>query len=287
MNLKQHPLSALFPSMPDEEIQALADDIKAHGQYDAIVLYEGQVLDGWHRYLACKLAGVNPRTIIFKGKDPRTYVRSHNSRRRHMTASQRAFTEVRLVDWAPEGKPVTSENKLVTTEAKMAEEAQVSISTIAQAKKVEADGAEFLKEAVKEGEISVSQAAAIADKPKREQAKAVREAKEPKPKKEKPVEEEDDESMSAASMGRALAECEAERVALQAIVESLQADDLSKELVKWQQKYAKLEGRLALAIKQKEEADKQARYSSGMLAKIRAALKVQTNGEILQAIRNG
>ena len=56
---EQHPLSAAFPAMPEVDLEALAEDIKAHGQREPGLLHEGMVLDGWHRYLACEKAGVS------------------------------------------------------------------------------------------------------------------------------------------------------------------------------------------------------------------------------------
>jgi len=84
--MKQHALSSIFPALPDEELQSLAADIKAHGLHSTIVLYKGDVLDGWHRYQACKIAKVNPRTIDYKGSDPVAFVRSANWHRRHLSA---------------------------------------------------------------------------------------------------------------------------------------------------------------------------------------------------------
>jgi hypothetical protein len=46
--------------MPEGEIQKLADDIKANGLKNHIILLEDKVLDGRNRLLACKLAGVSP-----------------------------------------------------------------------------------------------------------------------------------------------------------------------------------------------------------------------------------
>ena len=69
MNLRQHPLSAIFPALPDDELKALAADIKAHGLRSQIVLYKGEVLDGWHRYRACEMVGVKPRTIDYNGSE--------------------------------------------------------------------------------------------------------------------------------------------------------------------------------------------------------------------------
>jgi hypothetical protein len=75
--LEQHPLSAAFPSMPENEIAALALDIESHGQREPGITLDGMVLDGWHRYLACHRLGVQ-----FKAKAIR---RRRSGRLRHLT----------------------------------------------------------------------------------------------------------------------------------------------------------------------------------------------------------
>jgi len=87
-----HPAADLFPMLAPEELQALADDIKEKGQLEAIVLYDGQVLDGRNRLAACELAGVEPRTITmgFRAGEigPTEWVISKNLHRRQLTKSQ-------------------------------------------------------------------------------------------------------------------------------------------------------------------------------------------------------
>jgi ParB-like chromosome segregation protein Spo0J len=56
--LQPHPLAALFPELPPEELTELARDIKARGQLEPIIVYKGLILDGRNRYLACQKAGV-------------------------------------------------------------------------------------------------------------------------------------------------------------------------------------------------------------------------------------
>jgi hypothetical protein len=175
MTFKQHELSALYPSMPDEELSALADNIKAHGLHDSIVLYQGKVLDGWHRYQACRMVGVNPRTIDFRGKDPASYVESKNDYRRHSTASQRALTKVGLAEWRGRGKPsLNPQDCGIKTTAEMATDAHVSPRSIEHAKVVHEQGSEALKDAVMQGDVGIEKAAAIAKTiPKRAQMAAV------------------------------------------------------------------------------------------------------------------
>jgi hypothetical protein len=59
-----HPLAEMFPLI---ELAELAEDIKAHGLRERIVMYHGQVLDGRNRVLACVQAGVS---IDFMGQSP-------------------------------------------------------------------------------------------------------------------------------------------------------------------------------------------------------------------------
>jgi hypothetical protein len=84
-----------------EELQALADDIKEKGQLEAIVLYDGQVLDGRNRLAACELAGVEPRTITmgFRAGEigPTEWVISKNLHRRQLTASQAAMVAIKAL----------------------------------------------------------------------------------------------------------------------------------------------------------------------------------------------
>jgi hypothetical protein len=74
--LKQHALSAAFPAMHAEDLSSLTDDIAVNGLRQRIVLFEGQVLDGWHRLSACGAAGVPPEFVEFEGDDPVAFVTS-------------------------------------------------------------------------------------------------------------------------------------------------------------------------------------------------------------------
>jgi hypothetical protein len=98
MSWSIHPAAELFPMLAAAELQALADDIKANGQIDPVVIYEGQVLDGRNRLAACELAGVEPRTIemVFKacGIGPTEWVISKNLHRRQLSKSQAAAVAV-------------------------------------------------------------------------------------------------------------------------------------------------------------------------------------------------
>ena len=69
MKYTQHPLSASWSAMDEEAFKALIDDIDANGVRNPIVLYEGKILDGWHRYRACAELNVKkPPMIEYDGK---------------------------------------------------------------------------------------------------------------------------------------------------------------------------------------------------------------------------
>ena len=107
MKYKQHPLSAAFPGLGEEEFRALTDDIDANGVREKIVIYDGMILDGWHRYSACmELSVKKPPMIEYEGDDPVGFVLSKNLHRRHLDASQRAFAIAQLSEWQEKsGRP--------------------------------------------------------------------------------------------------------------------------------------------------------------------------------------
>ncbi len=65
--LSLHPACKLFPQLPKDELKALAADIKANGLQNSIVLYEGKILDGRNRWLACRIAKVKPTFVQWNG----------------------------------------------------------------------------------------------------------------------------------------------------------------------------------------------------------------------------
>lgn len=288
IRLEQHPLSAAFPSMPDEDLKALAADIAAHGLYSPITLLDGQVLDGWHRYRACLEAKMKPRFGEFSGDDPVSFVRSVNWHRRHLTASQRAAVIVDLKKWKPVGSNqhggAAPGADPAATNAEMAKEADVSERTVRQAKTVAANGTEKLKQDVKDGKISVKEAAKVAALPKREQAKAIAESKAVFKREPAPEKQPDPADDFAPDLVAELERADKEIRSLQALVDSLQSPDLAKEVVTWRDKFFQLEGRLQQCMTTGAEAQRQAKYQGELLAKIRKVLRVEANGQILPAL---
>lgn len=191
--MRQHPLSAAFPSMPESEFRELILDIEQHGLRHPIILFDGMILDGWHRYQACQEAGVKPKFEDLGPIDPVAYVISSNMHRRHLTGSQRAAAVVACAEWAPEGRPAKNPEpgSGLMTESDMAKAADVSDRTIRNAKRAHEAG---LGEAVKEGKVTAKEAAQVAKLPE-DQRQAALEA--PKAPKAKPEPHEDVEALKA------------------------------------------------------------------------------------------
>jgi hypothetical protein len=90
----QHPLSKRYPPMSDEQFEGLIHSIHANGIREPIMLFEGKVLDGWHRYTAGKEASHPFKPEDFKQFDgtyeqAKAYVDDKNAHRRHLTTAQK------------------------------------------------------------------------------------------------------------------------------------------------------------------------------------------------------
>jgi N6-adenosine-specific RNA methylase IME4 len=100
MEYQKHHLN-IYPEMQAEEFNRLREDIFVNG-YDhknPIILFEGQIIDGWNRYRACSALGVEPKFQTFTGSEidaMQIVIRTNN--RRDLTSSQRAAIAVEAED---------------------------------------------------------------------------------------------------------------------------------------------------------------------------------------------
>lgn len=162
--MQRHRLSEMFGDISGEAYDALRTDIGHNGFMNTEILtYEGQILDGWHRYrIAKELDRVED--LVFKdvsgdGIDPVMRVLSNNLHRRHLSASQRAQIAVEAYEWYERGGDRRSDgfnapNDAMKTKKELAKMANVGIGTIDRAKKVSRAG---LAETVISGEKTASQ----------------------------------------------------------------------------------------------------------------------------------
>jgi hypothetical protein len=96
--LTQHPLSAVFPAMTDVAFAEFRADIAQNGLQQPIIVFEDQILEGWHRYRACRDTGTPARFEHFDGDEvaARTFVVTANVKRRHLNESQRGLIAARM-----------------------------------------------------------------------------------------------------------------------------------------------------------------------------------------------
>ncbi len=170
--LKQHPLSAAFPAMQADEYQGLKDSIENVGVLEPITLFDGGILDGWHRYNAARDVGMPcPMVELGADVDPGDFVLVKNKDRRNLTASQKAAAVTAVHMCRPAHRPNKSAPgaDLLKSTKELAVMAGVGERTIEQAKAVHVGAVPAVQDAVKTGAVSVKVAAAVARLPPEEQ----------------------------------------------------------------------------------------------------------------------
>jgi N6-adenosine-specific RNA methylase IME4 len=129
-NYQNHEAADCFPPMHTEErLAELAEDIRANGLLEPIVLFEGKVLDGRNRLAACGLAGVEPTFVDFDGDEDEAYayVESRNAMRRDLADDARSLAIVRLF----------KKREAAKTTKELAQAARVTPSRMARVERVE------------------------------------------------------------------------------------------------------------------------------------------------------
>lgn len=91
----------IFPAAKAEDYNRLRDDICDNG-YDSkqpIIIYEGQVLDGWNRWCACAELKINPPTCQFDGDESEAIgLVMRTNKRRNLNSGQWATIAVEADD---------------------------------------------------------------------------------------------------------------------------------------------------------------------------------------------
>lgn len=119
--------------LDEDELQALADDIRDLGQLQPIVLdSSGRILDGRNRLRACELAEVEPEYITYSGTNPSAYTLSVNLRRRSLSKGQAAMIAAKACSVA-EHDPRSETERSARS---VSEQAGVSLGRIGQANTV-------------------------------------------------------------------------------------------------------------------------------------------------------
>lgn len=188
VGVRWHEFANLFPWMQSEALDALREDIRAHGVREAVVFFDGAILDGRNRYMVARELGLPyPRREFGSrpsdGMDPLAFVVSHNLARRHLSESQRASIAARLANMEqgrPTGKPANlpllgdaHQEPARVTQADAARLLNVSERSVRAARQVQEGGAPELVAALDAGAVAVSTAADLTALPKTQQAEIV------------------------------------------------------------------------------------------------------------------
>jgi len=186
---RRHELGAVFHDMSTSEYESLRRDIETNGQLHPIILFQGRVLDGWHRFRACRDLDKEPVSVpLAEGTDPLHYSIASNAERRQSRPSQLTISLVEI--WMAQNATEFSEaegrsasplssalasigSKVTLTKAVLAQFAGVSERLVQQARRVVVDGAPEIIVAVKSGALSLERAVQLVKTPIVEQPQAL------------------------------------------------------------------------------------------------------------------
>jgi len=95
--LKIHPAANWLPELPAAEYDELKANIAKRGLRDPILVKDGHILDGRHRYRACQELNIEPRIVEYEGTDLIEEIASRNLFRRNLTPEKRAELVVKML----------------------------------------------------------------------------------------------------------------------------------------------------------------------------------------------
>ena len=123
--LTQHPIGKIVPPLNTEEYKTLVESMKTEGYLVdyPVVLHEGMILDGWHRYKAAREAGIGDQITYTDApatSDIRKYVANLHLARRSLSDDAKAALAADLVEATadiPEvaAKAGVSQSRLIRT----------------------------------------------------------------------------------------------------------------------------------------------------------------------------
>jgi hypothetical protein len=153
--------------MSSAERSALEESIKTNGQRLPIVVFQGRVIDGRKRLVACQALGIEPRVMaLADDADPITYARDVNILRTQYTPSQSAAYVRELATLTAADGPRVRDDRSRTNLSGMslgdaAKAGGVSRGAVVAARKVARDGAPEVIEAVERGHLTLHAAKQI------------------------------------------------------------------------------------------------------------------------------
>lgn len=147
-----HPIAAVFPMLPDAELDELAAHIRANGLLNSIKLGpDGAIWDGRNRSAACDRAGVEPwYETVPEGTDALAYILGQNDHRRHNSTGQRAMAAAMAIkedeELCTSAQSVSSAARAATVERSRVSQALTILEWAPDLAALVLDGTRYLKD---------------------------------------------------------------------------------------------------------------------------------------------
>jgi hypothetical protein len=182
---KYHELSTVFVSFEDtQEFDWLIGSIKQYGLFEPILMWQGWIVDGRHRHMACLKADVKPTYEYLPDDMPFNVVRDRvvaaNLMRRHLTTGQRAMTAAALANMTAGARTdlePQSNSSEVKSNKNSADQLNVGTTAVKTAKAIKRDAPDLADE-VSKGNMTLN----AADKERRKRKGLPEKTNAPKPK---------------------------------------------------------------------------------------------------------
>lgn len=162
-----HPAAEVFPMIKGRAFAELVEDVREHGVKEPIVFWDGKLLDGRNRSMACIEVGLDPLNYAVDieggdGFDPVAYVLSANLHRRHLGETEREAIAAKIANLEHGGdrksEEIKPQNCGLKTTAEAAEQLNVKPRNVESAKAAIKGGCKELVAALEAGEIKSSTA---------------------------------------------------------------------------------------------------------------------------------
>lgn len=165
----------LVPPLQQEEYDLLEKSILEEGCRDALVIWNGFVIDGHNRYRICSKHGIEFDVVEkeFDGReDTKAWIITNQFARRNLSPYQRCELALELEDIYKEkakekqkehggtapGKTLNQKSDEVNTNKELSKIAGVSHDTMSKAKKIKKETPENIKQKLRQGDLTINKA---------------------------------------------------------------------------------------------------------------------------------
>ena len=174
-------LATAFPPLPPADYARLRDSIEARGLRTPIVVWRGEIIDGFHRLRACIETGVEPiYRHLEDDEDPVAFVVDVNMPFRNMSQNQKAQTAHLMSQFSTPGRPRAARenhaNLRHLTQGEAAKLVGVSprlVSYASRALSANSTAVPAVQDAVRQWRVTASDAAKVVGRPPEVQQRAM------------------------------------------------------------------------------------------------------------------